>query len=235
MFWRKFKLDWSYAIGELIIVTVGVLIALGVNQWQHDREDRVLELQYADRLKADLQKDINQFKNFEADALSAKTRVLKALSKLDSNQTAFDHSVFNAENFNYSVFNALPSAQTTSFNELLSTGKLSLLRNPATRMAIGGYYDTHELMSGILFESPGDYSEIFAGAMSGTAIFDWRVNDIDLSETDVDEGLQKMLSHPDFRAAVNSELNYTSELMFYLREIRIQGEALLTILEAEYP
>jgi hypothetical protein len=36
MFWRKLKLDWSYAIGELIIVTVGVLIALGVNQWQQD-------------------------------------------------------------------------------------------------------------------------------------------------------------------------------------------------------
>ncbi len=73
MFWRKFKLDWSYAIGELIIVAAGVLIALGVNQWQQDRGDRVLELKYADRLKADLQEDINRFKGFEATALTAKT------------------------------------------------------------------------------------------------------------------------------------------------------------------
>jgi len=28
MFWHKFRLDWSYALGELLIVTVGVLIAL---------------------------------------------------------------------------------------------------------------------------------------------------------------------------------------------------------------
>jgi len=81
MFWRKFKLDWSYAIGELIIVTAGVLIALGVNQWQQDRGDLVLELTYADRLKADLQEDIDRFKRIEATFLSAKTNVLKHLPK----------------------------------------------------------------------------------------------------------------------------------------------------------
>ncbi len=235
MFWRKFRLDWSYAIGELIIVTVGVLIALGINQWQQDRGDRVLELQYADRLKADLQEDINRFKNFEASALSAKTKVLKALAKVAGTQTSFDRSVFNAENLNYSTFNALPRSQSATFNELQSTGNLNLLQNPAIRMAIDRYYDNYELMSGILFESLGSYSEIFAGAMSGAALLDWRVNEIELSETDIDEGLHNLISHPDFRVAVNSELNYTSELIYYLRDIRLQGEALLTELEKEYP
>ena len=235
MFWRKFKLDWSYAIGELIIVTVGVLIALGINQWQQDRGDRELELQYADRLKADLQEDMNRFKNFEASALSAKTKVLKALAKIDGTQTSFDHSVFNAENLNYSTFNAFPRSQSASFNELKSTGNLNLLQNPAIRMAIDGYYESYELMSGILFESLGSYSDIFAGAMSGAALLDWRVNEIELSETDINEGLHNLISHPDFRVAVNSELNYTSELIYYLRDTRLRGEALLTRLEEEYP
>ena len=235
MFWRKFKLDWSYAIGELIIVTVGVLIALGINQWQQDQGDRALELQYANRLKADLQMDIHEFKNFEASALSGKTRVLKALATVDGTQTSFDHSVFNAENLNYSTFNALPRSQSATFNELQSTGNLNLLQNPSIRMAIDRYYDSYELMSGILFESLGSYSEIFTGAMSGAAFLDWRVNEIELSETDIDEGLHKLISHPDFRVAVNSELIYTSELIYYLRGTRMRGEALLTELEEEYP
>jgi len=235
MFWRKFKLDWSYAIGELIIVTVGVLIALGINQWQQDQGDRALELQYANRLKADLQMDIHEFKNFEASALSGKTRVLKALATVDGTRTSFDHSVFNAENLNYSTFNALPRSQSATFNELQSTGNLNLLQNPAIRMAIDRYYDSYELMSGILFESLGSYSEILVGAMPGAAFLDWRVNEIDLSDTDIDEGLHNLVSHPDFRVAVNSELNYTSELIYYLRDTRVRGEALLTELEKEYP
>jgi len=235
MFWRKFKLDWSYAIGELIIVTVGVLIALGVNQWQQDRGDRALELKYADRLKADLQEDINRFKGFEASALSAKTNVLKALAEADGTQTSFDHSVFSAENLFYSTYNALPRSQSASFNELRSTGNLNLLQNPAIRMAIDGYYENHKLMSGILFESLGSYSEIYAGAMSGAALLEWQVNEVELSETDIDEGLHNLLSHPDFRVAVNAELNYTSEMIYFLRDIRLRGEALLTELEEEYP
>ena len=102
-------------------------------------------------------------------------------------------------------------------------------------MAIDRYYDNYELMSGILFESLGSYSEIFVGAMSGAAFLDWRVNEIELSETDIDEGLYNLISHPDFRVAVNSELNYTSELIYYLRDTRLRGEALLSELEEEYP
>ena len=235
MIWRKFKLDWTYAIGELIIVTVGILIALGIGQWQQDREDRAMELQYADRLKADLQADINLFKNFEAKPLFAKTKVLKALAKIGGTQTSFDHSVFNAENLNYSTFNAFPRSQSASFNELKSTGKLNLLQNPAIRVTIDEYYTDYEVMSGILFDSLGSYSEIFAGAMSGTAFLDWRVNEIELSRADIDEGLNNLVSHPDFRVADNSELNYTSELIYYLRAIRLRGEALLTKLEEGYP
>jgi hypothetical protein len=40
MFWRKFKLDWTYAIGELVIVTLGVLVALGIQQWNEDRLEK---------------------------------------------------------------------------------------------------------------------------------------------------------------------------------------------------
>ena len=235
MLWRKYKLDWSYAIGELIIVTVGVLIALGVNQWQQDRRDRALELKYASRLKAELQEDISQFRTFELRALSGKTKILKALTKVEVTATSFDHSVFNAENLNYSTFNALPPSQSASFNELKSTGNLRLLQNPAIRMSLGSYYDNYELMSRILFESLGPYSEILVGSISGVEYLEWRVNRIEISEVVIDEGLHNLVSHPDFRFAVNSELSYTSELIYYLRVIRLRGKILLDDLEEEYP
>ena len=60
MLWRKFKLDWSYAIGELFIVTIGVLIALAIDQWNSDREDQIEEKQIIKRLIADLETDIEK-------------------------------------------------------------------------------------------------------------------------------------------------------------------------------
>ena len=102
-------------------------------------------------------------------------------------------------------------------------------------MALGGYYDNHELMSRILFESLGPYSEIFAGAIPGAELLDWRVNDIEMSQSVIDEGLNNLIRHPNFRSSVNAELNYTSEMVYFLRDIRLRAEALLTKLEEEYP
>jgi hypothetical protein len=60
MLWRKFKLDWTYAIGELAIVTVGVLIALAVDQWNSDRLAGIEEAAYVSRLMNNINEDIRQ-------------------------------------------------------------------------------------------------------------------------------------------------------------------------------
>ena len=63
MLWRKFKLDWTYAIGELVIVTVGVLIALAVGQWNSNRLAVVEEAAYVSRLMSDIDKDIRNLES----------------------------------------------------------------------------------------------------------------------------------------------------------------------------
>ena len=55
MRWRLSKLDWPYAVGELIIVTAGVLIALAIDQWNSDRLDRVEEQRILLGLKSEFE------------------------------------------------------------------------------------------------------------------------------------------------------------------------------------
>jgi hypothetical protein len=57
MRWRLLKLNWGYAIGELIIVSVGVLIALAIDQCNSDRLDRVDEMLIIEGLISDLEFD----------------------------------------------------------------------------------------------------------------------------------------------------------------------------------
>ena len=61
MFWRRFKLDWSYAIGELFIVIIGVLVALVIDQWNDDRLERAEENAILSRIISDIDMDHRTF------------------------------------------------------------------------------------------------------------------------------------------------------------------------------
>ena len=60
MRWRLSKLNWSYGLGELIIVIAGVLTALSVDQWNSDRLDRLEERRIVERLIFDLNTDLDE-------------------------------------------------------------------------------------------------------------------------------------------------------------------------------
>jgi len=59
--WRKFKLDWSYAVGELLIVVTGALIALAIDQWNDNRLERAEEIEALSNILADIQADQRSF------------------------------------------------------------------------------------------------------------------------------------------------------------------------------
>ncbi len=48
---------FKYAIGEIILVMVGILLALQVNNWNKNRQDRVSEQKYVNDLIQDLKND----------------------------------------------------------------------------------------------------------------------------------------------------------------------------------
>lgn len=45
----------AYAIGEIVLVVVGILIALAINNWNQDRKDRLREQMYLSSFKSDLE------------------------------------------------------------------------------------------------------------------------------------------------------------------------------------
>jgi type II secretory pathway pseudopilin PulG len=52
---------FKYAIGEIILVVIGILIALSINNWNQARINAQKEQQYLLGLKNDLTKQITQF------------------------------------------------------------------------------------------------------------------------------------------------------------------------------
>jgi hypothetical protein len=140
MFWHKFRLDWSYALGELLIVTVGVLIALAVNNWNNERLERAEERDVVARLIADIDGDLRRFE-FQLGAIDKKEQSLQRLRAAFANSGALDAAQFVADilrgaNFGWNQM----SPNRATFDSLLESGRLALIEDADTRALVAEYY-----------------------------------------------------------------------------------------------
>jgi len=58
----------KYAIGEIFLVVIGILIALQINNWQQDRRDREQEYRYINDLINDFKQDSIKLKELKLQA-----------------------------------------------------------------------------------------------------------------------------------------------------------------------
>lgn len=120
-----------YAIGEILLVVVGILIALQVNNWNEDRKERLVEIKYLKNLKHDLQNDSTDlvyYKNIRVGQANAARELIK-LAK-EKNVT----DVFKLDSLYTTValwWEFIPNNNT--FEELRSSGNLKLLRNDSIK------------------------------------------------------------------------------------------------------
>lgn len=223
--------NWKYAFGETLLIVIGVTIALAASSWYGDRVDRRTEADYIGRLHAALATDISRFSDFEK-ILEAKANTLKALLTKNANLLLSDGASGFMSDLNYSEYKALPESNSATFEELKSTGRLALIRDARLRDALAQYYSGFQLMSGILAEPGGAYRELKRSSLPGGAVYDWRVDGNPIDSIELRNGLEELQSHPDFVAAINSELAYTADMMSYLRQYRIHAQELQGILES---
>ena len=143
MRWRLLRLNWAYGVGELAIVVVGVMIALGFEQWNSDRLDRVEEVEIIERLIADLKSDLQDLGNQASAVIEKEASLLRVRSILATENArpddpaGFLRDVIDGANYGWNQM----EAQRTTFNELLGSGKYSLIRDAGLREKISKYYD----------------------------------------------------------------------------------------------
>jgi hypothetical protein len=132
------------AVAELATIVLGVLLALGVDQAVDDREGRNLERSYLERLSEELRSDIEGaerdlwrfgFQMASAEAIYPLT--------LSPSIPLTDSIGFGVEAIIAGFHNWTPVEDAT-FEELKSTGRLTLIRNVAVRRAIVSYYRSME-------------------------------------------------------------------------------------------
>ncbi len=133
----KTKKYLLYAIGEIVLVVLGILIALSINTWNENRKLKQQERSYYCKINEDLSSDLS---NIEKSKTSLENRIL-VLDKLLINllKVQDDKSVL-LEDYLAAVrsYRFIPSK--AAIIDITSSGKLENLKNPQLKNSILNYY-----------------------------------------------------------------------------------------------
>jgi len=130
----------KYAIGEILLVVIGILIALQVNNWNEIHKIRKEEhntlqqlLDESNEIVVYLEEICNRYNSLiESIDKSANTLKIKSLNGMDEKEFAF--GVYST------AFYEAISPPKSTYEELNSTGKINQIRSNTVRKSISAYY-----------------------------------------------------------------------------------------------
>jgi len=149
-FFRKIRYDLmsknntgkylKYAIGEILLVVIGILIALSINNWNETRKDQLRLKNHYVELLNELNNDIDNLKLVIENVRKINNQTFEisefinfSPSKIDT--TKIVDALFGAEP--YAFFSISNSVYTT----LLSNGDIQLIENEQLKNALSIYHD----------------------------------------------------------------------------------------------
>jgi len=135
---NKFSKYSLYALGEIILVVIGILIALQINNWNTETSNSKKEKKYLTNLKADLN---NQILEIEEQILREKLIASEAKIILDyynKNNTIVMDSTLAVAGYALADRRTFKTTNPT-YTELINTGDMKLISNESFRRNLVTY------------------------------------------------------------------------------------------------
>jgi len=142
------ELRWSHVLVELLLLVVGILVALAVDGWIDDRRDARTERQYLERLQRDLDRNVailDEFISFEERQTADGIRAYRALRGVDDD----DREEIAAALGHLAHRRTLWLVRAT-YEDLLSTGNLGLIRDATARDGVVRLYQEVERTTAVI-------------------------------------------------------------------------------------
>jgi hypothetical protein len=142
---NKFSKYLIYAIGEIILVVIGILIALQINNANENRKSAAQETLYLKRLLSENREDINTFKIIVS-GLKKGIETIENLSSVLNSTNSMDNELITAANeyLRYGSIYPVFSSSTSTFDDLSNTGNLKDIRNAKLRDQLVKHYAKHQ-------------------------------------------------------------------------------------------
>lgn len=137
--WPPRLLDWRTVIGEVLIIVLGVMLALGVDRWAGERRDQDTAMQYVARLRSDLDTDLLGYDETVAWSQAIDQSALYVLDVYRGRNPAPDESDPFLQHLYRASWAVMGNTTSATYEELVSTGNMALLP-VEVRGAVTEYY-----------------------------------------------------------------------------------------------
>ncbi|RNC92079.1 MAG: hypothetical protein ED555_02935 [Allomuricauda sp.] len=162
---NRFSKYLIYALGEIILVVIGILLALQINTWNEARKDKAVGDQYLADIRQDLENDLDQMKGIMT-AISYEISVITSIdsslykihaprseegSKLFVNPFELTPDSIHITSIFYRNRSFRPAEGT--YTSLIADGKSGLIKNRDLLLKIQAIYDGENKRLASTYES----------------------------------------------------------------------------------
>ena len=159
---KKYSL---YAIGEILLVVIGILIALQINNWNEQRKDRIKEKQYLQNLYKDL--------DGQSEVIATQIQFEDQFKKETANALTIIHKneIFQKLDTLYQLTYALSRRKTftkftPTYEDLKATGNLQIILNEKLKGEIITYYHHLENTTRIVERNNANLDDSYKRSMN---------------------------------------------------------------------
>ena len=139
--WR-IRQHWRQLLAEFLVIAIGVMAALAVDNWNDERKDRLAEQEYLAGIAADLQSNSSDLAHVRMAAVENQGALRTLIAIAEGGPPPTTESLVGA--LIRSTYLGLPSVSEITFSELVSTGSLRLIRSASFKRKLAEFYREFE-------------------------------------------------------------------------------------------
>ena len=129
---HKFSTYFLYAIGEILLVMIGILLAFQVNSWKEQRDNSSLEQIMINNLNTEFKKNLNKLKDSRIQYKETDKSIRRLMSFMQ-----FSSDELKIANIDSLISKAIDvydySPTQNSLTEILATGNLKLIKEDSLK------------------------------------------------------------------------------------------------------
>lgn len=197
-----------YAIGEIILVVLGILIALSINNWNELNKNKEKEYKYLSNINRDVIGDSLSLERSWFKNRQKKIEYLELAKKYVMGNYIPTDTLLFINNVGFGGINSRASftGSSRTYNELVSTGNLSLISNDSIRNMIVSYYSNKDFIEIYINNVRSDFATYF----NSLKVYNPKYPD-SIDTVEIPRILKKMKTD-EFHSFINQELTYAHSI-----------------------
>ncbi|ASV31801.1 DUF6090 family protein [Maribacter cobaltidurans] len=130
---------FKYALGEIILVVIGILIALQVNNWNEERKNNEVKQSLVENLIADLKEDIQNLETLNTINTNAENEGFYLASYLDDSLKEID-TLRLTNSIVFCGYIPNKSLISSTYNDLINSNNIHLFNDVKLKKLLDEYY-----------------------------------------------------------------------------------------------